>query len=157
MVTIWALQDIQWKFWAVACKYQVHSHLSDLLFLIGYFWWCLFFYYYYYFPLLCRKTRYLHFSSLVRESMGEDWEPGWEVLLAASSNDRALKVDYQLKLLSCFCPCVGFQSTLGLQRWRCVNTAECPQGCQIPSYCNEALCLQSVLWHQRVTQILKTA
>lgn len=79
------------------------------------------------------------------------------VLLAASSNDHALEVDYQLKLLSCFCPCAGFQSTLELQRWRCVDTTVCPQGCQVPGYCNEALRLQSVLWHKTVTQILKSS
>lgn len=47
------------------------------------------------------------------------------VLLAASGNDHALETDHQLKLLSCLCPCVSFQTTLGLQSWRCVGTAQC--------------------------------
>lgn len=69
------------------------------------------------------------------------------VLLAARGNDHALEVDYQLKLLSCFCPCVSFQSTLGLQCWRCVDAVQCilkaaRSHCKVT--CNELVCPQSM-------------
>lgn len=67
------------------------------------------------------------------------------VLLAGSGNNHALEVDYQLKLLSCFCPCVSFQSTLGLQRWRCVDTVQCIcKAARFQVTCSEVVCLQSM-------------
>lgn len=49
----------------------------------------------------------LTFSSLMRESMGEDWGPGWEVDVLFSWQlvmvvTMLLEVNYQGTLLSCF-------------------------------------------------------